>query len=120
MNLQILLDRHLDIFKEINEKKTNIYHLERVKHTLELSEHFETIWNHLSQNYDLNTIENIYFNVGESASFTDSRIIFIWIKTWQYFNPTKTYYLQDGIDKNPSDIGYLKSPRITIKPIFNN
>jgi hypothetical protein len=115
MNLHIDLNQNLEIFVEEGGLKTSIFLLKRTKHTLELSEHFEQIWSDLYQEYAMESVENIYYTVGEFASFTDTRVIFIWLKSWQYFNPNKNYFLQGKEEKNPVDINYLKAPRITIK-----
>jgi hypothetical protein len=115
MNLHIELNQNLEIFAEENRLKTSIFLFPRTKHTLELSEHFEKIWSDLYQEYEMETVENIYYTVGEFASFTDTRVVFIWLKSWQYFNPNGNYFLQGNKEKNPVDISYLKAPRITVK-----
>ncbi len=137
----IILDRDLDIYQiddnQVNNQAQKVYSLTRSKHTLELSGLFETIWQDLWIQ-GLGKINKILYIVGENASFTDNRMVFIWLKSWCYFGygdyycatldlgvPTNlrlfTRWTNSILDKaliNPEDLDYQKTPKITIKEVF--
>jgi hypothetical protein len=140
----IVLDKDLEIFdytKPDNPKL--LYELIKTKHTLELSTLFESIWQDLWVQ-GLNKATEIYYIVGENASFTDNRMVFIWLKSWRYFGGTDCNYtcakaissqlvhipssaslfdrwlesIMESGSTNPEDLDYLKEPRITVKAVF--
>jgi hypothetical protein len=112
-----------------------IRELEREGKVLELADKFETLWQDLEETGDLDGINEIYFLIGDRAGFTDTRMVYMWLKSWQMFNPEKHFYLHrtsivvtiDLIatevlknilvkaksENNSSDINYSKEPNIT-------
>ena len=132
-----ILDRDLDIYQIEGSSAKKVYSLIRSKHTLELSTHFEIIWQELWIQ-GLDKTKRILYIVGDNASFTDNRMIFIWLKSWRYFGygdyycatlnqsvPTSlslfTRWTNSIWDKaliNPKDLDYLKTPKTTIKEVF--
>ena len=133
----IILDRDLDIYQIDDNQAKKVYSLIRSKHTLELSTHFETIWQDLWIQ-GLDKTKRILYIVGEDASFTDNRMVFIWLKSWRYFGYGDYYcatfnqsvpsslslfsqWTKSVLKRaltNPEDLGYLKTPKITIKEVF--
>jgi hypothetical protein len=102
---------------------------------LELANKFEFLWQDLTDNGLLNDVNQIYYLIGLKAGFTDTRMVFIWLKSWQMFNPTNNFYISkisfdvpiDFVDlkilenllveakkeNNSSKISYSKEPNIT-------
>ena len=50
---------------------------------LNLSENFENLWHNCSSIINLES--EIYFVLGQNSSFTDTRIVYLWLKSWQMF-----------------------------------
>jgi hypothetical protein len=97
---------------------------------LDLADKFEFLWQDLT--------DSNYYLIGPNAGFTDSRMIFIWLKSWQMFTPTNTFFVSKIVFDVPIDfispenliltlqkaetennntvINYSKEPNIT----FNN
>ncbi len=92
---------------------------------LQLSDDFEKIW---KENYEfIQKMQSIYLILGEHSSFSNTRAIQIWLKSWVMFFPDKEYFivvkLSDPIDYEfnklmlllelkKTDGGYAKEPRI--------
>jgi hypothetical protein len=57
----------------------------RSQKILNLSESFEQIWKDLDSAGHLSGTKQIYLFTGPDAGFTDSRVIFVWLKSWQSF-----------------------------------
>jgi len=53
---------------------------------LNLADILEEKWILWSEIFPLNQIDEIVLAVGPQAGFTDSRMIFVWLKTWQQSN----------------------------------
>jgi hypothetical protein len=105
---------------------------------LDLADKFEFLWQDLTDSNLLTGIDKIYYLIGPNAGFTDSRMIFIWLKSWQMFTPTNTFFVSKIVFDVPIDfispenliltlqkaetennntvINYSKEPNIT----FNN
>ncbi len=100
--LIITLDLNLELILNNEKEKTFEkipFGLKRNSENLKplnLSEYFASIWNILETNYSFN---QIVFLVGKRASFTDTRVIWIWLKTSQLFNNLDIYTCKfDQID----------------------
>jgi hypothetical protein len=110
--------------------------IKKTERTLELSQRFEEFWKDLWKIDKIKPVKQIYLVLGTNAGFTDSRIIFIWLKTWHTFQPELNSYFVtkinsdhnlDGYNKeqiitlltesviNPPDLTYIREPRITLK-----
>lgn len=63
--------------------------LDRQGHTLDLTDRFEAVWKSLDQQGAFERVDTIYFWLGPRAGFTDTRVIFIWLKSWEMFNNEK-------------------------------
>ncbi len=50
---------------------------------LNLSQNFENLWQNCWSIISLET--EIYFILGQNASFTDTRIVYLWLQSWQMF-----------------------------------
>lgn len=64
---------------------------------LDLSENFEKYWEKLENN--VKEAEEIFLILGQSAGFTDSRIIYMWLKGENYFNQ-KDLFIDFASDLN--------------------
>jgi hypothetical protein len=130
--IQIFLDRNLIIKSHQNKSESNLLYnssdhgIER----LNLSENWSTIWCDIHKPCNL-----YYFFVGPNSGFTDSRIIFLWLKSRQLFEPITQFFIIDGYDHetwnlleskqqnqiiidaktNPKDLIYTRQPRINLK-----
>lgn len=91
-SLLIILDKNLEIYEiEENLNCNFIYMLNREvspdnSHKLlplNLSDSFEAIWEEIVDKVQFN---NIIYVIGGKCSFTDSRVVWIWLKTWQMTN----------------------------------
>jgi very-short-patch-repair endonuclease len=96
-----------------------IFHLEREAKTLNLTDKFADIWNILTEqgyfHYSRSTttpnsplegwpeagvdsgaaitpITTIYFWLTPLAGFTDTRILYLWLKSWQMFDRSRKFY----------------------------
>jgi hypothetical protein len=112
-----------------------IRELERDGKVLELADKFEILWQDLEESGEMEGVNEIYFLIGDRAGFTDTRMVYVWLKSWQMFNPEKQFYLhrisiivtidliatevlknilgKAKIENNSSDINYSKEPNIT-------
>ena len=123
-----------DYTKPNNPKK--IFELLKVQHSLELSTFFEQIWTDLWPQ-GLDRTQEILYVTSDKAGFTDSRMLFIWIKSWRYFGTDCNYFcarmlpnqpteitadwlntIKETSLKNPDDLDYQRDPKITIKPVL--
>jgi hypothetical protein len=91
---------------------------------LELSDHFDTLFSTMYTH--VQTASNIIFLVATHAGFTDSRIIFNWIKSSEMFLNIPYFvlkldiidlslihdYVFQAIDENNKELVYLKEPSI--------
>ena len=50
---------------------------------LNLSENFENLWQNCSPVINLES--EIYFVLGQNSSFTDTRIVYLWLQSWRMF-----------------------------------
>jgi hypothetical protein len=118
------LDWNLEIYEidDLNQSATKpkklAYNLKRGDlKVLNLDKKFEEIWKWLEIRY---LVTEVYFCVKDKASFSDSRVIYIWLKTWQMFNPDYKFYLSyndsninsDKWILNPVQLTYLHEVRI--------
>jgi hypothetical protein len=142
-NLEISTFTYTKISDETSYNIKNIFSLSAQKHKLELSNQFSDIWASLWDTY-LKDIKDIYYFIGPEAGFTDSRIVFLWLKSWHIFSNDCNYhvgfeaddmlneddtsynhiqynYLKNmNVKTNIPDLSYLKAPRITIKEEVGN
>lgn len=122
----IKLDWDLEIYEIIDgtnpetpKKNYNlIYTLKReVSKALNLSQEFEAIWFWLDKKYEL---VEIYYMINDKASFSDSRVVYIWLKSWIMFNNHNnqgykffmSYNNSDQWILNPQQLTYLHEVRI--------
>lgn len=101
--------------------------IERVDGFLNLGDMFQELW----QKHSFDTQDEIFLFIGEEAGFTNSRVIFLWLKSWQMFYPENHFYItklddfvnlnsqieiQEIIDKsrkdNSQNLEYGQEPRI--------
>jgi hypothetical protein len=109
--------------------------LVRETKVLDLADKFEFLWHDLTDSGLLDNIDKIYYLIGQNAGFTDSRMIYVWLKSWQMFTTTNTFYISKIVfdapidfvshgnlsltlqkaetEKNNTSIGYSKEPNIT-------
>ncbi|MBC7472388.1 MAG: hypothetical protein H7196_03985 [candidate division SR1 bacterium] len=114
-----------------------IRELNRQEKGLELANKFEFLWEDLDTSGEFEGINEAYFLIGSYAGFTDTRMIFMWLKSWTMFDPTCIFYIKrivfdvpiDFVDpkllknllleakteNNNSEISYSKEPNITRK-----
>lgn len=114
-----------------------IRELDRQEKGLELANKFEFLWEDLDTSGYLEGINEAYFLIGSHAGFTDTRMVFMWLKSWNMFDSTKSFYIKrilfdapiDFVEpellqnllldaktqNNSSEISYSKEPNITKK-----
>jgi hypothetical protein len=61
---------------------------------LELGEKFEFLWQDLNDSGYFDNVNEIFFLIGSHAGFTDSRMVFIWLKSWVMFNQVNIFYIK--------------------------
>ena len=126
------------VYVNENELKVNLIRdLDREKKSLELASRFEILWQDLDESGSLDGVSEMYFLTGKQAGFTDTRIIYIWLKSWKMFYPNNLFYLmntefvvpfdfldsvvqattlnQAKLDQNDGQIRYQSEPKISLK-----
>lgn len=89
------MDVDLSIYTLKSENLKLVYNLQKKTRSLELSEKFAKIWESLK----LENTDKIYYWIGSSAGFSDTRIIYTWLKTREMFN-TKHQFLTLKIENS--------------------
>ena len=115
----IFLDWDLEIYQLTNHKMDNeskqlVYSLKRENlKVLDLSQKFEEIWTWLETQY---LMSEIYYLINDKASFSDSRVIYIWLKTWQMFDHQNKFLMSHNNSfewvLNPVQLTYLHDVKI--------
>ncbi|NJK71502.1 MAG: hypothetical protein HC932_04625 [Thermales bacterium] len=104
--------------------------IESENNYLELADRFEIFMEMFSDKFDLNTLQ-VFLLISPRAGFTDSRIIFTWLRTNRMFNPKSDYFvakisksinefggdellnlLQQTEDSNQKSLVYSREPNI--------
>ena len=80
-----------------------IREIHREEKGLELSNNFEFLWEDLDTSGEFEGIDTIYFLIGLRAGFTDTRMIFIWLKSCMMFDPNNTFYIKKILFDAPLD-----------------
>lgn len=133
-NIIFYLNSDLQVFelKAESTKITQVEKLERQSRGLDLQHRFWPLWEQIYHKFELRDLDKIYLFLGPQSGFTDSRIVFIWLKSWQYFNPsTRSYFVSKTTEldlmklhkeiingllaqstPNPEDLSYVQEPRI--------
>jgi hypothetical protein len=93
---------------DVNESKTLIKKIIPENRRLELAKSFDSIFKDLDTLLDLHQFEEIILDVRGDASFTDTRIIYIWLKSAELFWGTAI----EIISEHDVDEIYSSSPRI--------
>jgi hypothetical protein len=120
MNYLWKIDQNLELWtlNEEGEGENLLFSKERIKMTLELSESFAGVWQEL-YNLHLKSASAFYYFVGSHSSFTDARVIFIWLKSSYFFKNVPYFVKINNVDMdyvlNPTDLFYERSPNITKK-----
>lgn len=94
-NFIFYLDECLQVFtfqektqkpnQTVNLQIKVVYTLNRQKNFLNLADKFSILWEILWEVENLQSSEQIIFLIGQKASFTDTRIVYIWLQTWLMF-----------------------------------
>ncbi|NJL96629.1 hypothetical protein HC766_04695 [Candidatus Gracilibacteria bacterium] len=95
----------------VNSKETEldtidldeIDRIESENNYLELADRFEIFMEMFSEKFDLNTLQ-VFLLIGPRAGFTDSRIIFTWLRTNKMFNSGSDYFVAK-ISKSINEFG---------------
>jgi hypothetical protein len=90
----IYLDNDLSIYAlQTDVKQPDEYALELVyslargeKPVLNLSDTFQNTWAGLDSKGIFDGVEEIYYVLGDRSGFTDSRMVYMWIRSWQMMN----------------------------------
>ena len=69
-----------------------IRELDREEKSLELASRFEILWHDLDESGIFDGVSEIFFLTGKRAGFTDTRMIFMWLKSWKMFCPGNLFY----------------------------
>jgi hypothetical protein len=104
------LDEHLKVYKLGGNVKEGgfslslLKELKRSNRTLELTDRFEGFWKGLDERGFFDFVDKIYFWLGPRAGFTDTRVVYIWLKSLQMFGVEESavrlniFKLSDQID----------------------
>jgi hypothetical protein len=55
------------------------------KPVLDLFDRFSSLWGKLEKKGVFEGVGNIYFILGSRAGFTDTRVVYLWLKSWEMF-----------------------------------
>jgi len=125
-SILIFLDQNLSFYSLEAGNTELLFKLEKESRSLELAEKFEGIWKKL----ELKEVQEIYFWTGIGAGFTDTRIIYIWLKSWEIFSKKHFFTLKvendfkdlivielvgESKQNQTHKIHYSGLPRITLK-----
>jgi hypothetical protein len=58
---------------------------ENGKPVLDLFDRFSPLWEKLDEHGIFESVKNIYFVLGSRAGFTDTRVVYLWLKSWEMF-----------------------------------
>lgn len=122
------------ISDSVNYELELLCEIEREGKVLGLATKFEFLWQDLDETSLFEGINEIYFLIGPHAGFTDTRMIFMWLKSWEMFGSETRFYLKKvGFDvtidlldikilietlnqakreENDTNINYSKEPKI--------
>jgi len=132
------LGLNLELYRldSVNGKLVLIEQIEPKDGPLSLSDNFEHFWKKNWVN-ELKPIQKIYFFIEQRGGFTDTRVVYLWLKTWQMFNAENVFFVHKLIDslelesieelylnlsqiiktrKLSSDLVYSNEPRIGATP----
>ncbi len=87
------LDQDLEIYQGQNPESRlkPLQTLFRERPTLELANRFAEIWADLDkQNYFVG-VSVMYFLLGPTAGFTDTRVVTMWLRSWSLFSEAQEY-----------------------------
>jgi hypothetical protein len=59
------------------------------KPVLDLFDRFSPLWQRLTDRRVFEGVGNIYFVLGSRAGFTDTRVVYLWLKSWEMFGGGK-------------------------------
>lgn len=97
MNTIIHLDHNFVRVYNLQEESLELVdELVVIAKTLELSKNFVHFWVKLWSE-KLNQSTRIYFLINSNSSFTDSRIIFVWLQSWKMFTHGRFGIAQTGM-----------------------
>ena len=89
----IYLNNDLEIYEIdlVKQSLSKLFHKKNTGKGLGLFNNFDNMWAKIQVQINLKT--NIYFLVGENAGFTDTRVIYIWIKNQSLFYNTNIHII---------------------------
>jgi hypothetical protein len=112
-------------------KLTLIREIEREGKVLNLATHFEFLWQDLHDEGILSAASESYFFVGDGAGFTDTRVVYVWLKSQELFEADKPFfltrthkivneeniarYMEAARENTNKSLQYSKEPRIGIE-----
>jgi hypothetical protein len=101
------LDTNLEVYQAnlVNSELKKIAELKKEGKTLNLFSNFALLWSQIFNNEIKNT-EQITFLIASNASFTDTRIIYIWLKSNLIFSKIqlKIINTSEPYTENPTKI----------------
>ncbi len=125
MSIEFVLTRELEIWRidPVNEARVLIKKIVSDTGRLELAQSFADIWKKLFIDGVFDRVSQMTLIVGSDAGFTDTRIIYIWLKSAEMFDNITIYIVsngQQGDNKNLSItqtniLTYSGEPRIGVK-----
>ena len=132
--LHLDIDLKLASVEVVNSKVTKFKILQEIWRegkVLNLSELLADLWQKVAQEGHLDGVDKFIFLIGPNAGFTDSRVIYIWLKTEQMFKQTEFRVLkigqldiesldlsmiqdliQQAIENGTQELQYISEPRI--------
>jgi hypothetical protein len=85
---------------------------------LNLHEHFQVFWEkNLSEMQKTNKIQ---FLIGPQASFSDTRVIYIWLINWQNIHNLKNQKKEFFIKKLPNELDLTNLSPVLLQDILTN
>jgi len=106
----IYLNQDLQLVQLLPDHSLDIVATLKLEPTLNLAVRLENFW---KENWDkIKETETIQYWIGPQASFTDTRMVYLWLKSWDEFTNSQDTKSQDGDKKerlliwNASEINF--------------
>jgi hypothetical protein len=110
MSIEFVLTNELEVWRvdTVNQIREIVQILVPVGGRLELAKRFEQLWKEMDTQGVFDGVDELVFRAGSGAGFTDSRIVYLWLKSAQLFSGVE---LRIESEQN-IDGFYNASPRI--------
>jgi hypothetical protein len=116
-SILIYLDSNVKLFtygfvnqNEHTDDLELIAQVDREEKNLNLFAKFESVWAGLNNHFELSQKTTIYYLIGPHAGFTDTRVIYLWLKSWEMFEGGR--YVIEKLE-NDLDLNKLSAVQLT-------